>query len=230
MLPPDVTQRLLQAGSAGALSDAATFLRRRLCPDGALDGQADRDDDGDLAELQWSCLLEWAEAAGKILPLEFPAPDREGGREHDVSLHEPSGRWIKHTKPSACGFTVSWSDDGRPYLHNARPLDYLQRLLWQNEALGDDVHFVGLWPERPHRWRIVTTQPGLQGVPATLEELSAAFVAAGFHLLPWRGLGYQDSLSFRLDGFDLWDVHPANVLLSPEGLPLPIDVLITRSP
>ena len=67
-------------------------------------------------------------------------------------------------------------------------------------------------------------------VIATLEELSTAFVAAGFTLLPWRGIGYEGSLSIRFEGFDIWDVHPANVLLSPEGLALPIDVIITQTP
>lgn len=227
MIPVHVTQQLLQAGSAGSLADAAAFLLRRLRPDGAVDGS---DGDFDLAERQWADLLEWAGAQGKILPLGWPAPDREGGREHDVTVDEASGRWIKYTKPSACGFTVSWSESGQPYLHNAHPLDYLQRLLWQNEVLGDDIHLVGLWQEQPHRWRLVTTQPGLQGSRVTLADLSASFVAAGFVLLPWRGLGYENSLSFRFGGFDLWDVHPANVLLSPEGLPLPLDVIVTRSP
>jgi len=121
MFSSDVTQHLLQAGSASALADAAAYLHSRLRPDGALDGQ---DDDGDFAEHQCALLLEWAGASGQILPLEFPAPDREGGREHEhnVSLHEPSGRWIRFTKPSACGFTVSWSESGQPYLHNACPI------------------------------------------------------------------------------------------------------------
>ena len=78
--------------------------------------------------------------------------------------------------------------------------------------------------------RIVTTQSGLQGSRATLDQLSAAFAAAGFQILPWRGIGYEGSISLRFEGFDIWDVHPANVLLSPEGLPLPIDVIITRTP
>jgi hypothetical protein len=147
-----------------------------------------------------------------------------------VTLHEPSGRWIKYTKPSASGYTVSWRQDGTPYLHNALPVEYLQRLSWQNEVFGDDIHLVGLVPSPLHHWRIVTTQPGLQGTRVSLDDLSAAFVAAGFHLLPWRGLGYESSLSLRFEGFDIWDVHPANVVLSPEGLPLPIDVIVTRSP
>ena len=224
---PDETQHLLQSGSAGAFEDAAAFIRRRLCADGTPDGE---DGDFSLPERQWAALIGWAGTCGKILPHSFAGPAREGGREHDVTLSERTGRWIKFTKPSACGYSVSWDDTQTPYLHNALPLDYLQRLLWQNEVLGDDILLIGLWQERPHQWRIVTTQPGLQGTRATLEELSAAFIAVGFTLLPWKGLGYENSLSLRCEGFDIWDVHPANVLLSPEGLPLAIDVIITRSP
>ncbi len=226
-MPPYDPQPLLQAGSAGALQDAAAYLRRGLCPDGPANGE-----DGDFSgpERQWAAFLEWAGSCAKVLPIDFPGPEREGGREHDVTLHEPTGLWIKYTKPSSSGYTVSWGDDGAPYLHNALPLDYLQRLVWQNEVFGDDIHLVGLWQAQTHQWRIVTSQPGLQGTRATMEELSSAFVAAGFTLLPWRGIGYEGSLALRFEGYDVWDVHPANVLLSPEGLPLPIDVIITPSP
>lgn len=227
MVPTHVTQQLLQAGSAGALADAAAHLRRRVCADGSADGE---DAGFSGPESEWAALLEWARSVGKILPPDFPAPEREGGREHDVTFDESSGRWIKYTKPSASGYTVSWRQDGTPYLHNARPLEYLQRLLSQNEIFGDDLQLVGLWEAQPHQWRIVSTQPGLQGGRVTLDQLTAALMAAGFTLLPWRGLGYEGSLSLRCEGFDIWDVHPANVLLSPEGLPLPIDVIITRSP
>lgn len=224
---PHVTHRLLQAGSRGTLADAEAYLRQRLCADGAAHGE-----DGDFSrpEREWAALIEWAHTGGWILPVDFPGPDREGGREHDVTLHEATGRWVKYTKRSASGYTVNWGEDATPFMLNASPSEYLQRLLWQNEVFGDDIHLVGLWEERPHQWRIVTTQPGLQGEPATLDDLAAAFVAAGFSLLPWRGIGYEGSLSLRFEGFDVWDVHPANVLISPEGLPLPIDVIVTRSP
>lgn len=226
MLPHD-TQQLLQAGSAGALADAEAFIRRRVCADGSTDGP-----DGDFSrpEQQWAALIEWAGTSGKILPLDFPPPEREGGREHDVTLDEESGRWIKYSKRSSSGYTVSWNASGEPFMHNALPAEYLQRLLWQNEIFGDDIHLVGLWQEQPHQWRIITTQLGLQGTRATLDDLSTAFVAAGFTLLPWRSIGYEGSLSLRIEGFDIWDVHPANVLLSPDGLPLPIDVIVTRAP
>lgn len=224
---PHVTQRLLQTGSAGALEDAAAFILARVRADGAADGQ-----NNDFAgpEREWAALLEWGRVHDRILPLDFPAPEREGGREHDVTLHEPTGRWIKYTKRSASGYTVDWDDRGAPYLLNATPREYLQRLCWQNELFGDNIHLVGLWQESPHQWRLITTQPGLQGERTTLDELAEAFVAVGFALLPWRGIGYEGSLSLRIESFDIWDVHPANVLLSPDHLPLPIDVIVTRSP
>jgi hypothetical protein len=225
---PHVTQRLLQTGSAGALADAEAFLGARLCADGAADGEDG--DDFSRPEREWTALIEWASARDRILPLDFPAPEREGGREHDVTSHESTGRWIKYTKRSSSGYTVNWDEKGDPFLLNAAPRDYLQRLCWQNEIFGDDIHLVGLWQEQPHQWRIVTTQPGLQGERATLDALAEAFVAVGFTLLPWRGIGYEGSISLRIEGFDVWDVHPANVLLSPERLPLPIDVIVTRTP
>lgn len=223
---PNETQRILQTGTAGALADAATYVRSSLCADGSVDGE-----DGDFSgpERQWAALIQWADSCGKILPLNFPGPEREGGREHDVTLNESNGRWIKYTKRSSSGYTVSWDEKGEPFMHNATPLDYLQRLIWQNEVFGDEIHLIGLWQEQPHQWRIVTTQPGLHGSRATLEELSTAFTSAGFDLLPWRGIGYAGSLSLRFSGFDIWDVHPANVLLSPEGFPLAIDVIITEA-
>ena len=147
MLPPHETQQLLQAGAAGALADATAFLRLRLRADGPADGE---DRDFSLPERQWSALLEWAGSCGKILPLDFSAPEREGGREHDVTLDETSGRWIKYTKPSASGYTVSWQENGTPFLHNAPPLDYVQRLIWQNDIFGDDIHLVGLWQAQHH--------------------------------------------------------------------------------
>lgn len=199
MLSPDDTRCLLEAGSARALADAATFIRRSVSADGPPDG---KDGDFTAPERQGVALLDWARSVEKILPLDFPAPEREGGREHDVRLHEPSGRWIKYTKPAASGYTVSWREDGTPFLHNALPLDYLQRLIWQNEIFGDDIQLIGLWRPSPHQPCIVTSQSGLQGTRASLDDLSSAFTAAGFQILPWRSIGYEGSLALRFEGFD----------------------------
>lgn len=104
LFPGRDPQHLFQAGSAGALADAAPFVRSRVCADGAADGE---EGDFTLLERQWEALIEWAGPCGKVLPLDFTRPEREGGREHDVTLHEPTGRWMKFTKPSCSGYTVS---------------------------------------------------------------------------------------------------------------------------
>ena len=160
-LPPMLrhdSQQILRTGSASALADAQAFVCRRISADGSVDGE---DGDFSLPERQWSALIKWAGTCGRILPVDFPGPEREGGREHDVTLDEGTGGWIKFTKPSACGYTVSWGTDGKPFLHNALPLEYLQRLLWQIEMLGDDIHLVGLWEALPlaHR-HFPTRTPG----------------------------------------------------------------------
>ena len=128
------------------------------------------------------------------------------------------------------GYTVSWSDDGLPYLHNALPLDYLERMLRQNAVFGDDVRLAGVWNPQGYDWRIVTTQPDVASNKATLSELEASFLSVGFELLPWRGIGYAESLAFRKEGVDIWNVHPANVLIGGDRLPIPFDVMLTPSP
>ncbi|WP_146849040.1 hypothetical protein [Brevifollis gellanilyticus] len=208
-----------------SLQDAASHLRTCLRTDGSSHGE----DDFDRPENEWAAFRAWAETHGLILPLDFHPPERDGGREHDVRHDEGTGLWWKYTKPNLAGYTVSWTE-GRPWLHNALPLDYLQRMIWQNHLFGDEVRLIGLWNPQGHDWRIVTTQPHVQGQKATLEELEHALIQAGFEVLPWRGLGYADSLSVRKDGFDVWDIHPANVLLTDSGLPLPFDVMITCTP
>lgn len=143
-LPHD-TQQLLQAGSAGALADAAAYVCRCLCADGTADGE---DDDFSGPERQWNAFLEWADACGKILPLDFMAPEREGGCEYDVTLDEVSGRWIKYAKRSACGYTVSWDCRRRGELRTAfqrspgmSPVNDLMALSTDGDSMAKGVDF-----------------------------------------------------------------------------------------
>lgn len=115
-------------------------------------------------------------------------------------------------------------------MHNALPCEYLERMLRMNALFGDDVQLVGLWNPSGHDWRIITTQPHVAGQAAALEQLGVAFEAVGFEILPWRDIGYSGSLAVRKDGIDVWDIHPANVLISETGLPMPFDVMLTLSP
>lgn len=206
-----------------ALTAAEEHLRGGLCADGETDGE----DDWERPEREWEALAKWAGESGLILT--GPGPARPGGREHDVRYDEATGRWVKFTKPALAGYTVDWRDDGEPFLRNARPAEYLARLRRQNTLFEDRIELAGLWREGA-AWRIVTTQPNVQGERATMEQIREGMSAEGLVRLRWNGIGYKDSESWRLGRMAVWDVHPANVVLTEAGLIVPVDVIITPLP
>lgn len=104
-------------------------------------------------------------------------PPESESREHDVIFDPATGRWWKYTKPNAAGYGIEWGADGTPYMISAFPIEYLQRLRLQNDLFGDDIQLEGLWLDPNGAWRIVTTQPDVDGIPATLDELTNAFLA-----------------------------------------------------
>lgn len=135
--------------------------------------------------------------------------------------------WWKYTTAHLVGYTVEFDSQGQPYLLNALPLQYLERLLLQNEVFGDDIRLQGLWQDG-EGWHIVTSQPDIAGRPATLDEILVGMSAFGFRELQWRGIGYENSLAFQLGNIFVWDVHPAKMVMAAAGLLVPIDVILTR--
>jgi hypothetical protein len=125
---------------------------------------------------------------------------------------------------------VDWKDDGKPYMRNAFPSEYLDRLQRQNELLEDNIELLGLWQAGPHSWRIVTHQPDVLGTPATMEEIQAGMSQIGFVRLRFRGIGYEYSEAWRIGPMAAWDLHPCNVMQTHDGLTIPIDVIITPLP
>ena len=190
-----------QGGAAGGALAAATEALRRLRPDGPNEELSFYQ-----PEREWTALREYAQAQGLILPADFPGPLREGGREHDVRFDEATGRWWKYTKRTAAGYTVDWTGrlEDAPQLLPALPLDYLERLMAQNAVFADDIRLEGLWPDGSRDWRIITSQPDVPGEPASAAEIVLGMEASGWETLPFRGVGYDDSLAF--------------VKLTPEGL------------
>lgn len=197
-------------------------LAERLRPGGP-DGEID---EWSIYDESLRRLVRWAEEAGCFF--ENLQPLKEGGREHDLTFIEEEACWLKFTKPAAAGYVVSF-EFGVPALEPALPLEYLARLILQNELFADSVTFVGVAGTRQLP-RILTRQPHLLGEGASREEIVAMMVEdLGFRLLQGRcSVGYADSLAFVRDDVAVFDLRPANVVRTPEGVIVPIDAIPAR--
>jgi hypothetical protein len=211
------------AVARGALESAVAAVERSLRADGSLAGGIP---EGERAGFEWRALFRWAEQGGFVFPAEVE-PERKGGREHDVT-HVPSeGRWTKFTKPDACGLTVEMVD-GAPILLPASPLQYLRRIAAQNAFWGDDTRLLGVQVRTPGA-RIVTSQPDVAGEPVPWELLHAYLCdEPGFRRLDIPPMGYYKSASYLRGDVAMFDVHPANFVLTPPGAIVPIDVIMIR--
>ncbi len=204
------------------LDEACNDLAGRLRPSGP-DGEID---EWSIYDESFRRLVCWAEEKGCFF--EGLQPLKDGGREHDLTFIEESRTWLKFTKPAAAGYVVSF-DFGAPALEPALPLEYLERLLLQNEIFADQVSFVGVAGDR-RRPRIVTRQPHIRGDDATPEEIIFLMTEElGFSLLSERfSVGYADSLAFIREDLAVFDLRPANVVRTEEGLIVPIDAIPVR--
>lgn len=218
-----ISERDLPEAPGHSLESAASFLEACLHADG---GDESRFPEGELDGFQWRWLQEWAIRERCIVPPEL-IPDREGGREHDVTFLEASGSWLKFTKPGQSGYTVDCST-GIPLFLPALPLDYLRRLLLQNELFGDRILLRGIQPTASGP-RIVITQPDVQGEAPEFEEIDAILTRSfGFRLLDIPPMGFYKAHSFLHGDIGIFDAHPANFVKSKDGTLLPIDLILVR--
>jgi hypothetical protein len=208
-----------------ALLQATDDIRASVRSDGTIDGPKD---EFERPEWEWRKLEGFTQQKGLNLSVDFPGPEREGGREHDVRHDSKRGRWFKYTKANSSGYTVDWDDSGHPFLRNASPLEYLYRLHLQNEVFKDDIVLEGLLRETNSKWKIVTSQPEVSGELATETDIIQGMNDMGFKLLPWRGIGREDALAFSNGKITVWDVHSGNVVRRGR-LIVPIDVIIVDS-
>ncbi len=150
------------------LIEAHHDLGGRLRPGGP-DGEID---EWSIYDESLRRLVRWAEEAGCFF--EDLQPLKEGGREHDLTFFDEGACWLKFTKPAAAGYVVSF-ESGAPALEPALPLEYLERLLLQNELFADAVSVVGVAGTRREP-RIVTRQPkpDLRNAPRCPAGLSGA--------------------------------------------------------
>lgn len=214
--------RLPQPDRDRPLGEAHHDLAGRIRPSGP-DGEID---EWSIYDESLRRLVRWAEEAGCFF--EGLQPLKEGGREHDLTFDDEGAFWLKFTKPAMAGYVVSF-DSGAPALEPALALEYLERMILQNELFADSVSFVGVAGDR-RQPRIVTRQPHIAGEAATREEIVSMMVdELGFKPLPARfSVGYADSLAFFRDDVAVFDLRPANVVRTPEGLIAPIDAIPAR--
>jgi len=117
-----------------------------------------------------------------------------------------------------------------PELTAAPPLEYLERLLLQNQLFGDDLKLEGV-AEEPGGVSIVTSQPVLVGIAPSPAEITAFMQQLWFQPLAGLQLGHPGALAFHrdLDEVAVFDAHVANFVKDTAGTVLPIDLILVRA-
>jgi hypothetical protein len=205
-----------------SLDEVIADFARRVCPGGTY-GEID---EWSVYDESFRRVVAWAGETDRFF--EGLQPLKEDGREHDL-IHDPvTGTWLKFTKPAVAGYIVSF-EFGMPALEPGLPLEYFERLALQNEIFEDQMTFVGIAGER-HRPRIVTRQPDIPGEAADPAEIIHLMTnELGFSTLPaCFVVGYANSLAFIRDDIAVFDLRPANVVRTLEGLIVPIDSIPVR--
>jgi hypothetical protein len=110
------------------------------------------------------------------------------------------------------------------------PLEYLERLLLQNEIFGDEIELQGVAVE-DGKAVIPTSQPALVGQPPAFSDITAFLSRLWFRPLPGLHLGNPGALAFYrdLDELAVFDAHPANFVQDTAGVILPIDLILVRA-
>jgi Serine/Threonine/Tyrosine Kinase found in polyvalent proteins len=220
-----------------ALKDAVAFLRGCPRPDGA----ESRDRGRALREArarEIAALEAWAAPCGLTRDwLDLAPRFREGGAEHDVFQDAQSQRWFKVTKQGGLTVDEDWvlgkfSQQwlAVPFVREATPLEYLERMALFNETFGDDIRLEGVTRKSDGEFAFITSQPDVHGRAAENAETQRFMESLGFTAVPDVCAGRQDSASFfrAADDVAVFDTHGENFFVY-EDMVLPIDALILKT-
>ena len=107
---------------------------------------------------------------------------------------------------------------GKRRLSYGDPLEYLDRLILHDEIFGEMTTFIGIGGLPNHR-RIITRQARAHGRPASEKEIRCPMIEQlGFEELKNNyAIGYEESLAFIHDEAAVFDLRPANVLVTDKG-------------
>ncbi len=172
-------------------------------------------------------LREWAGRLGLLLDAERVISRlQRGGQEHD--FYREGERIIKVTRDGMFGLSpgidlalVSSDMDARRFhLWEASPLEYLERLLLQNDLVPGMNQLEGIIVQGDDI-AIVSSQPRFDLVPVTLEEIDAWFQSQGFEKV--TACGYYRAA----DNLGVFDAHAKNLVRFGETL-IPFDAIPCR--
>jgi len=212
----------LRADGAHLILSALDHLRGGVSADGGSSGSPS------LAR-QKENLREWARGLGLLLnQSDLPPKVVRGGQEHDVYHDEATDRYFKVTRDGIFGLSpgmdlalVSSDMDARRFqLWEASPIEYLERLLLQNELVPGLNQLEGLI-DQGDDLAIVTSQPRFDIVAVTQEEIDAWFVAQGFEKVTASGYYRAE------DNLGVFDAHSKNLVRFEDTL-IPFDVIPCR--
>jgi hypothetical protein len=189
-------------------------------------------------------LWRWAKEAGCCLE---PAPwlarfekDDEGGQEHRVWYSAEDGRYYKATHAGRFGWYAfvdsrydkrTQEDELFIGMGGATPLQYLDRLLLQNEFFSDDIRLEGMWIEA-EGLAILTSQTFIAGSPVIPAEILEAMQMLGFERIPGLPANSEDCFSFyhRAARIGAFDAHTLNFVRErPSAFIVPIDLVMVRA-
>ncbi|MDR1284262.1 MAG: hypothetical protein LBK99_26105 [Opitutaceae bacterium] len=176
---------------------------------------------------QRQALVQWGCKNGCILQHAFLEPLKGigVGAEHTVYHDASTGLAIKVTHPDRFGNSVS--KVGAP--EGASPVEYLERLHYQNKIFGDDIRVIGLFSDG-NSVSVITSQRWIQtdrDTPPPGQAVIDSYLA---------GIGFMRSPAFPggyiyynpVLNLIIMDVQPPNILLTSPGILVPIDVVIGK--
>ena len=192
---------------------------------------------GERVRIERGVLLGWARREGRLLsPIRLRSRVIGGGAEHEVFFDHASQRYFKLTIEG--GLTIDsefrigkrtqrWL--GVPFVREATPLEYLERLVLFNEVFGDDIRLEGVIADAEQPC-LVTSQPVIRGRETTHAEIAGFLRQLGFRPVPGVVAGRHDSASFYRadDRVAVFDAHGENFLTDGRYV-APIDLLIVRA-
>lgn len=165
--------------------------------------------------------MRWARGAGRLIDgREILSRVTGGGAEHMVFFDRKTQRYTKITR----GFGLTVGTDytigkqtqrwlGVPFVREATPLDYLERIVLFNAVFGDDITLESVISD-PGSEAIVTSQPVVQGRETSPAEIARFMTSLDFAAVPGVVAGRSDSVSFfrAADRTGVFDTHGENFL------------------